>query len=225
MKIFLDSCDLKEIKRINDLGIISGFTTTPTFAVREKLAYQAKMIDDIHKIVGNTTDVYYTVASSDYDEIIRVVKDIDSDINPETRHHTIYKLSTSYAAIKATKTLADSNHRTALHLIYSPNQALLASKSKAENIFPLLGRSDDMGGNGIKLVRDIKTAYDENHIGMNMIAASVRNLTHISEMFKLGIYGITIPSNLFDKLITHPLTTSGIEEFRRDYFKAKEFEN
>lgn len=225
MKIFLDSCSLKDIKRINDLGIISGVTTTPTFAAKEKISYQANIIDDIHKIIGNAVDVYYTVASNDYDEIMQVVKDIDNEIDVKTRQTTIYKLSTSYAAINASKALSEMGYRTALHLVYSLNQALLASKTKAENIFPLLGRSDDIGGNGIKLVHDIKIAYDNNNIKMNMIAASVRTLTHISEMFKMGIYGVTIPSNLFDKLITHPLTTSGIKEFREDYFKSKKFKN
>jgi len=221
MKLFLDSCNIKNIKKYSELGIISGITTTPTFAVKEGVQYNAQLINLIHKATGYNLDIYYTLAINDYDEILDAVRNTHNEVDTKTQPYVVYKLSTSYVAIKASNVLAEEGYRTALHLVYSVNQALLASKSKAENIFPLLGRSDDVGSDGIKLVKDINDAYIKNNIDTKIIAASVRHPQHVSELFKLGIYGATFDAPVFEKLVVHPSTSSGITDFRNDYLKSK----
>lgn len=219
MKLYLDSCNLNEIKKINELGIISGVTSTPSFAMKEKIPYDAILIKKIRRIMGEEKEIYYTIASTDYDEIMNVANDMFEESNRDKK--LIMKLSLSDNAIKASKKLKNEGIRTGMHLIHSLNQAMLASKSEAECLFPLVGRSDDIGIEGIVMISEIKEAFKNNDIEINIIGASIRHPTHVSELFKMGVYGIAIPPSIYSKLIPHPLTEKGITEFRKDYIKSK----
>ena len=221
MRIFLDTLNLNVLRGHYDTNIFSGITTTPTFAIKEKVAYNHNLIKNIREIVGDDTDIFYTIASDECDEMVKVASDIRSRTNNDD--HLIFKISMSPGAIKATIELKDLGMRSALHLIHSMNQALMATKSDAEYMFPLLGRTDDIGYNGIKLLYDIHNACDLNDSKIKIIAASVRSSQHIEEAFRLGVYGVAIPISVYEKLTVHPLTTTGIIDFKRDYKNSKKY--
>lgn len=221
MQIFIDTCNLEEIKASMNMQIIDGVTTTPTFAAKEKINYNSDFIRATREIIGKEKDIYYTIASSDYDEIVQVASDIFEESDRD--RHLIMKLSTSYDSLRATHKLNKMGIRTGMHLVYTVNQALLATKSKAECLFPLLGRSDDIGGNGIILARNILTAFKNNNSDIKIIGASIRHPLHVSELFKMGAYGATVSLSVLLKLIEHPLTRDGIKVFRADYLKSKEY--
>lgn len=220
MLLYIDSCDTEEIKRALDTKIISGVTTTPTFAFRNQECYGMRLIKSIRKTIGDDCELYWTIASNDFDLIVRKCTEIYKLMDNDKK--IIFKIPISYNAIKATSKLKELGIRTSMHLVYSINQSLLSSLSEVEAIFPLIGRTEDTN-DGIQFVSDIQNAYRTNQIPTHIIAASVRNPQHVVEMYKLGIYASTIPYSVLEKLDKHSLTTKGTSDFERDYSDSKNY--
>lgn len=215
MKLMIDSIDLEQIKKAFETELISGVTTTPTFARKAKIFYGPDLLASIRKLVGREVDIYWTVAVDKYDLLLRKCHEHYQFLNEDK--HLIFKIPISSDGLKASKTLNDEGIRTAMHLVYNINQAYLSSLKEVEAIFPLIGRSEDILEGGVHFVRAIRDAFKINNTTTNIIAASIRNPMHVAEMYKLGIYAITIPSNLLEKLPEHALSSAGISDFERDY--------
>ena len=210
MKIYLDTCNIQLIKKYKELGIIDGVTTNPSMIKRSKKDFY-KTIEDICKIIS--TSVSVEVLSNDYDSMIKEAK-LLSSIAPQI---TI-KLPITEYALKICKFLSQQSLKVNMTLCFSPSQALLAAKMGATYISPFIGRLDDVGREGIKLVSDICLIYEKYpEISTQILVASIRNPIHFNEVAKLGVDIVTVPPTLLELIINHPLTRQGIEIFLNDW--------
>lgn len=209
MKFFLDTANVEDIKDINSLGIIAGVTTNPSLIAREKRDLK-ETIREIASIVDGP--ISGEVISLDYESMIKEgqeLADIDKNI--------VVKIPMTRDGLKAVSYLSKKGIETNVTLIFSATQALLAARAGATYVSPFLGRLDDIGSNGIILVKDISEIFDKHSIKTEIIAASVRNPIHIIESAKAGAHIATVPPTVIDSLIKHPLTDIGILKFVADW--------
>ena len=177
MRFFVDTADVDQIRKANDMGVICGVTTNPSL-----IAKSGRQFEDVIK------------------EITSIV---DGAISGE---------------VKATKVLSSEGIKTNLTLIFNPNQALLAARAGATYVSPFLGRLDDISQKGLDLIADIREIFDAaGDIDTQIICASVRNPIHVTECAKMGADIATVPYNVFEQMMKHPLTDQGIEKFQADY--------
>ena len=209
MKFFLDTANVDEIKRINDLGLCDGVTTNPSIINKEGRDFK-EVVKEICSIVDGPVSA--EVTSYDYETMVKEARDI------ATWHENIVvKIPMTEDGLKAIKTLSKEGIKTNCTLIFSVSQGLMAAKAGATFISPFIGRIDDMGEDGIRLIYDLKTILDNYGLESEIIAASIRTNKHLEEAAIAGAHIATIPGTLFEKLWTHPLTTQGIESFKKDW--------
>lgn len=210
MKIYLDSCDIEQIKKYKDLGFIDGVTTNPSIIAKSGISFK-KVIKEICNIID--TSISVEVMSTDYESMLKEAIKI-SKIAPQI---TI-KLPITEDGLKACKILSEKAFKVNMTLCFSPLQALLAAKAGATYISPFIGRLDEIGRDGIGLISDICTIY-ENYpdISTQILAASIRNPIHIIQVAKLGVDVITLPPKLIEVMINNLLTEKGIENFSNDW--------
>ena len=209
MKFFLDTANVDEIKRINDLGLCDGVTTNPSIINKEGRDFK-EVVKEICSIVDGPVSA--EVTSYDYETMVKEARDI------ATWHENIVvKIPMTEDGLKAIKTLSKEGIKTNCTLIFSVSQGLMAAKAGATFISPFIGRIDDMGEDGIRLIYDLKTVLDNYGLESEIIAASIRTNKHLEEAAIAGAHIATIPGTLFEKLWTHPLTTQGIESFKKDW--------
>lgn len=209
MKFFLDTANVNDIKEIYDLGIISGVTTNPSLIAKEKRDLK-ETIKEISDIVDGP--ISGEVISLDYEGMIKEGKELAS-----IHSNIVVKIPMTRDGLKAVSYLSKNNIKTNVTLIFSATQALLAARAGAIYVSPFLGRLDDIGFNGLNLIKEIKEIFNAHDIKTEIIAASVRNSIHIIESAKLGADIATIPPTVVDNLIKHPLTDIGIERFVKDW--------
>ena len=213
MKIFLDTANLESIKRFNDMGLLDGITTNPSLLSKED-ADPSKAMKEIVEIIKG--DVSLEVVSTNYDGMVR-----------EGRHlrrygeNVVVKVPMTNDGLRACKTLWSEKIPVNVTLIFSPNQALLAAKSGARYVSPFIGRLDDIGQDGMGLVRDIAKIFSNYDFGTKILVASVRHPMHVVDAAKIGADVVTLPPAVLDKMLRHPLTDMGLENFLADWEKLK----
>lgn len=209
MKFFLDTANIEEIERINQLGLVDGVTTNPTIIAKEGKDFET-VIKEICKIVSGPVSA--EVTSLDSEGMINEAREI---------HHwaenIVVKIPMTEAGLKAVHTISQEGIKTNVTLIFSAAQGLMAAKAGATYVSPFIGRLDDIASDGIQLVSDLREIFDSYDFDTEIIAASVRNLGHVEAAALAGSDIATIPGNLFPKLWSHPLTTNGIAQFEADW--------
>jgi transaldolase len=213
MKFFIDTANIEEIKKANSLGILDGVTTNPTLIAREERDFQ-ELLKDICSIVNGPISA--EVISLKTEEMVKEAREL-SKLAP----NIVVKIPITKEGLKATKILSRENIKVNMTLIFSANQALLAAKAGASYVSPFIGRLDDIGHEGMDLVRDIITIFKNYNIKTEVIVASIRHPLHVIEAAKAGAHIATIPFNVIEKMIGHPLTDIGIKRFLNDWEKVK----
>lgn len=218
MKIYLDTANLEEIKRALDLGICDGVTTNPTLLAREKTS-GTELLATICDLVPLKAKVSAEVVATRYEDMISEGLAL-YEINKKKIVIKIPICEEGLKAIRWFENEAIPNIATNATLCFSPTQALLVAKAGGSYVSPFVGRLDDIGAEGMKLVADIKSIYNNyNGLDTKIIVASIRNPNHVILSAQLGADIVTIPFSILKKLIHHPLTTLGIQRFLDDYKK------
>ena len=212
MKFFADTADLDEIKELNDLGLLDGVTTNPSIIAKSGVQF----LDHVAKICEICDGpVSAEVAATDYDTMIK-----EADKISEIAKNITVKLPLTEAGLKACKALSDRNIMTNVTLCFSPGQALLAAKAGATFISPFVGRLDDISQDGLELINDVVTIYDNYGFETQVLVASVRHPMHIIDSAKIGADVVTAPSKVIKQLLNHPLTDKGLTGFVADWEKT-----
>ena len=213
MKIFLDTANLESIRKFNDMGLLDGITTNPSLMSKEK-GNPKDAMEEITKIIKG--DVSLEVVSTEYSGMIDEGKRLR-----EYGENVVVKVPMTPDGLRACKTLSSEGIPVNVTLIFSPNQALLAAKSGAKYVSPFIGRLDDIGQNGMQLIAEIKEIFLNYNFGTEILVASVRHPMHVVDAAKIGADVVTLPPGVLDKMLQHPLTKIGLENFLKDWEKVK----
>ncbi|MBM3165508.1 MAG: fructose-6-phosphate aldolase [Bacteroidetes bacterium] len=216
MKFFIDTANLKEIQEANELGILDGVTTNPSLMAKEGITGLNNILNHYVKIC-NIVDgpVSAEVIATDYEGMIQegvVLYDLHPNI--------VVKIPMTADGIKAIRTFSQKNIPTNCTLIFSAGQALLAAKAGATYISPFLGRLDDVSSDGLALISQIRTIYDNYAFETQILAASVRHPMHIVHCASIGADVMTGPLSAIKALAKHPLTDIGLQQFLADHAKG-----
>lgn len=213
MKIFIDSANINEIKTAYEIGVISGVTTNPTIISREgkKFSEAIKEITDI-MVDGY---IFAEVISLDAPNMIKEGRELY-----KINDHMVVKIPMCAEGLKAVKVLTGEGIRVCVTLIFSEAQAILAANAGATFVAPFVGRVDDIGWNGIELVAGIREIFDAQGYDTQIVAASTRHPVHMIELARVGTDIATAPFKVIMQMINHPLTTSGLEGFMKDWEKV-----
>lgn len=217
MKFFIDTANLDQIREAQDLGILDGVTTNPSLMAKEGISGDGpvmKHYKDICDIVDG--DVSAEVISTDFDGIIR-----EGEILAALHEQIVVKVPMIKEGVKAIKYFSSKGIRTNCTLIFSAGQALLAAKAGASYISPFLGRLDDVSADGLALIDEIRTIFDNYLYETEILAASIRHPMHIIDCAKIGADVMTGPLSAITALLNHPLTDIGLEKFLADHAKNK----
>lgn len=209
MKLFIDTANVTDIRKANELGVICGVTTNPSLIAKEGLVFE-EVIKEISSIVdGPISAEVITLEASKMVEEGTTLAQIHPNI--------VIKIPMCEEGLKATKQLTEKGIKTNVTLIFSAQQALLATRAGATYVSPFIGRLDDIGFNGMSLIEDTAEIFEIHGISTEIIAASVRHPIHVLEAAKAGAHIATIPYSVITQMINHPLTSSGIEKFLADW--------
>lgn len=218
MKFFIDTANLDEIKEAQALGILDGVTTNPSLMAREGIKGQENIINHYKTICDIVDDnVSAEVIATDYDGMIEEGKNLAA-IDPKI----VVKVPLIEDGIKAIKYFSSNDIRTNATLVFSAGQALLAAKAGATYVSPFVGRLDDVSEDGMALIDQIITIYDNYGFDTQVLVASVRHTMHIIEAAEMGADVATSPLKAIKGLLNHPLTDIGLKNFLSDYKKSQE---
>lgn len=209
MKFFVDTAEIKDIRDLYETGLLDGVTTNPSLIAKSGRDFK-EVIKEICSIVPGAVSA--EVASTEYDGMIA-----EGRVLAKLADNVVVKLPLTLDGLKATKTFSGEGIKTNVTLCFSPNQALLAAKVGATYISPFLGRLDDINLDGVELIEQIRTIYDNYDFKTQILAASIRSPNHVTEVALAGADVATIPPALLYKLADHPLTKSGLEAFVKDW--------
>ena len=212
MKIFLDTADVAEIREYAASGLVDGVTTNPSLAAKTGKDY-VDSLKEICAIVPGAVSA--EVLAHDFDTMIKQAK-----VFTGIAKNIAVKVPLTWEGLKACKALSDGGTMVNVTLCFSPVQAMMAAKAGATFISPFIGRVDDMGEDGIGLIHDIRTLYDNYNFKTEILAASIRSVSHVREAALAGADVSTIPADIFKKLLSHPLTDKGLAAFDADAKKA-----
>ena len=215
MKIFLDTANLESIRKFNDMGLLDGITTNPSLMSKEG-GNPKDIMEEITKIIKG--DVSLEVVSTEYSGMIEEGKRLR-----QYGKNVVVKVPMTPDGLKACKHLTSEGIPVNVTLIFSPNQALLAAKSGAKYVSPFIGRLDDIGKDGMNLIRDIKKIFDnyKDDFKTQILVASIRHPIHVIDAAKIGAHVVTLPPAVLDKMLQHPLTDIGLDNFLSDWKKLK----
>ena len=212
MKFFVDTADVDEIRKANDMGVICGVTTNPSLIAKSGRKFE-DVIKEITSIVDGPISGEIKATTTDAEGMIKEGREIAA-IHP----NMVVKIPMTVEGLKAVKVLSSEGIKTNVTLIFSANQALLAARAGATYVSPFLGRIDDISGYGIDLVRQIADIFDvAKDIHTEIIAASIRNPIHVTDCALAGADIATVPYKVIVQMTKHPLTDAGIEKFQADY--------
>ncbi|HID79461.1 MAG TPA: fructose-6-phosphate aldolase [Aquificales bacterium] len=211
MKFFLDTANIEEIKKANDWGLLDGVTTNPTLVAKTGKPFM-EVAEEIINILGEGRPVSLEVVATDYEGMVRQAREL-SKLGP----NVAVKIPMTPEGIKAVKTLSEEGIKTNVTLVFSPSQALLAAKAGATYVSPFVGRLDDISSEGIKLIEEIATIYNNYGFNTEIIVASIRHPEHVRLAALIGADIATIPFAVLEKLFKHPLTDIGLERFLKDW--------
>ena len=213
MKIFLDTANLEAIKLYNDMGLVDGITTNPSLLSKEK-GNPAEIMREIVRIVKGpvSLEVIATKNEEILDEAHKLKK---------YGQNVIVKIPMIPDGMKAVKTLKQEGIETNVTLVFSANQAILAAKAGASYVSPLIGRLDDIGNEGMIIIKDIVQIFRNYEFRTQVLVASIRHPVHVIESGKVGADVVTLPPDLLGKMLMHPLTDRGLAAFLSDWEKVK----
>ena len=212
MKFFVDTADVDEIRKANDMGVICGVTTNPSLIAKSGRKFE-DVIKEITSIVDGPISGEVKATTTDAEGMIKEGREIAA-IHP----NMVVKIPMTVEGLKAVKVLSSEGIKTNVTLIFSANQALLAARAGATYVSPFLGRIDDISGYGIDLVRQIADIFDvAKDVHTEIIAASIRNPIHVTDCALAGADIATVPYKVIVQMTKHPLTDAGIEKFQADY--------
>lgn len=211
MRFFIDTANVEDIKKANDMGIIDGVTTNPSLIAKEGRDFN-EVIKEITSIVDGPVNGEVKATTEKAEDMIKEAREIAA-IHP----NMVVKIPMTPEGLKAVKVLKKEGIKTNVTLIFSPNQALLAARAGADYVSPFLGRLDDISQTGVDLIRTIADIFQINGISSQIICASVRNPIHIVDCALAGADIATVPYNVLLQMTKHPLTDQGIEKFKADY--------
>ena len=203
MKFFLDTANIEEIKRVNDLGLCDGVTTNPSIIKKEGRDFE-EVVKEICKLVDGPVSA--EVTSYECEGMVEQARALS-----KWAENIVVKIPMTEEGLKAINILSKEKIKTNCTLIFSVSQGLMAMKAGATYISPFMGRIDDMGESGAKLVSELRDVIDIYGYDSQIIAASIRHIGHLEEAALAGAHIATIPGTLFEKLWSHPLTDAGIE--------------
>ena len=211
MRFFVDTADVDQIRKANDMGVICGVTTNPSLIAKSGRQFE-DVIKEITSIVDGAISGEVKATTTDAEGMIKEGREIAA-IHP----NMIVKSPMTTEGLKAVKVLTAEGIKTNVTLIFSANQALLAARAGATYVSPFLGRLDDISVCGTDLIRDIVEIFEVAGIDTEIIAASVRHPMHVTECALAGADIATVPYKVLEQMTKHPLTDAGIEKFQKDY--------
>ena len=211
MKFFVDTANVDEIRKANDMGIICGVTTNPSLIAKEGRDFN-QVIAEIASIVDGPISGEVKATTTDAEGMIKEGREIAA-IHP----NMVVKIPMTVEGLKAVKVLHAEGSKTNVTLIFSAAQALLAARAGATYVSPFLGRLDDISMPGIDLINEITEIYTMHDIQTEIIAASIRNPIHVIDCAKAGADIATVPYKVLEQMTKHPLTDQGIAKFQADY--------
>ena len=211
MKLFIDTAHVEDIRKANDLGVICGVTTNPSLIAKEGRDFK-EVIQEITSIVDGPISGEVKATTTDAEGMIREGREIAA-IHP----NMVVKIPMTAEGLKAVKVLHSEGIKTNVTLVFTANQALLAARAGATYVSPFLGRLDDISTEGVALIEDIVTIFDNYGFDTEIICASIRNPIHVTQCALAGAHIATIPYSVIEQMLHHPLTDAGIEKFKKDY--------
>lgn len=211
MKIFIDTANVEEIKKANDMGIICGVTTNPSLIAKEGRDF-CEVVKEITEIVDGPISA--EVISLQADEMVKEAVELYNKIGCK---NLVIKIPMTPDGLSAVKQLHAKGIKTNVTLIFSASQALLAARAGASFVSPFVGRLEDIGKSGIDLIAEIAEIFDIHGIDTEIISASIRTPIHATESAKMGAHIATIPYKVLMQMTKHPLTDAGIERFLKDW--------
>jgi len=212
MKFFVDSADLDQISELNDIGLVDGVTTNPSIIAKSGRDFK-EVIAEICKITQGPVSA--EVTATDAEQMIAEGRNLR-----KIADNVCVKLPLTMDGLKACKTLSGEGTQINVTLCFSSNQALLAAKCGATFISPFIGRLDDLGLDGLELIEEIRTIYDNYGYETEILAASIRNVNHVKECALIGADVMTAPPDVIRKLSNHVLTDKGLAAFLKDWEKT-----
>ena len=212
MKIFIDTANLAEIREAQSWGVINGVTTNPTLLAREGREPRG-LIAEICSVVDGPISV--ETCSMKGDEMVR-----DGEEWAKLHRNITIKVPMTTEGLKATRVLSGKGIKTNVTLVFTPVQAMLAAKAGATFVSPFIGRLDDIGAQGMDIIKDILRIYQNYQFRTEVIVASVRHPIHVLDAARLGAHIATVPFKVIELLTKHPLTSAGIDKFLEDWQKV-----
>ena len=211
MRFFIDTANVEEIKKANDMGVICGVTTNPSLIAKEGRDF-TEVIKEITTIVDGPSSGEVKATTTDAEGMIAEGREIAS-IHP----NMVVKIPMTIEGLKAVKVLAAEGIKTNVTLIFTPAQAILAARAGATYVSPFLGRLDDISSMGVTLIEEIVQIFDNYDLDTEIICASVRNPIHVIDCALAGADIATVPYKVIEQMTKHPLTDQGIQKFKADY--------
>jgi transaldolase len=213
MKIFLDTANVESIEKYNEMGVVDGITTNPTLLSKEK-GNPIKTMKKIVEIMKGPVSLEVVAITFDkmMEESLKLAK---------YGENVVVKIPMTMDGLKVVHALTKMGIKTNVTLIFSANQALLAAKAGATYVSPFIGRLDDIGAEGLNLISEIVQIFASYDISTQLLVASVRHPLHVIEVAKMGADVVTLPPDILDKMIRHPLTDKGLDSFLSDWKKLE----
>jgi transaldolase len=213
MKIFLDTANVESIEKYNEMGVVDGITTNPTLLSKEK-GNPIKTMKKIVEIMKGPVSLEVVAITFDkmMEESLKLAK---------YGENVVVKIPMTMDGLKVVHALTKMGIKTNVTLIFSANQALLAAKAGATYVSPFIGRLDDIGAEGLNLISEIVQIFASYDISTQLLVASVRHPLHVIETAKMGADVVTLPPDILDKMIRHPLTDKGLDSFLSDWKKLE----
>ena len=209
MKFFLDTANVKEIQEAASLGLLDGVTTNPSLVAKEGRSFKEVLIEICNIVDG---PISAEVVSLEADAMVKEGKEL-----AKIHKNIVVKVPLIAEGLKATKRMAAEGIKVNVTLCFSPTQALLAAKAGAWCVSPFIGRLDDISSNGMELIRQILTIYRNYDFKTQVLVASVRHPQHVVEAALAGGHICTMPFSIFQQMLKHPLTDSGLKKFLADW--------
>jgi transaldolase len=214
MELYIDTANIDEIREAADLGVLDGVTTNPSLIAREGVDFHSRMAE-ICKIVpgpvsAEVVSLEHDGMISEADELLKIASNI------------VIKLPCTVQGLKACKTLSDRGVLVNMTLCFQPLQAMMVAKAGAYLVSPFLGRIDDIGGDGMELIQQIRTIYDNYGYTTKILSASIRHPLHLVQCALVGSDVATVPFKVISQMMKHPLTDSGLEAFLADWKNKNE---
>jgi transaldolase len=212
MQLFLDGSDIDKIRKFSDLGLIDGVTTNPSIILKSG-KNMIEIVSELADIVSGSVSA--EVSALDSEQMVEEGVKLS-----EIAENVTVKLPITWDGLGACNTLSKRGISVNMTLCFSASQALLAAKAGADYVSPFIGRLDDLNLEGVNLISDIKLIYSNYKFSTKILAASIRTINHVKQCARLGADVATIPIDIFERLVKHPLTDSGLTQFTADWEKT-----